>query len=57
MLELIGLIAVIYLAFKFLPDFLVFLIKMIVGLIVLILFLNVLAMLFPFLLIPLVLIV
>ena len=42
MLELIGLIAVVYLAFKFLPDFLMFLVKLIVGLIVLILFLNLL---------------
>lgn len=42
MLELIGLIAVLYLAFKFLPDFLMFLVKMVVGIIVLILFLNIL---------------
>lgn len=42
MLELIGLIALLYVAVKFIPDFLMFLVKLVIGLFVLILFVNVL---------------
>jgi len=42
MLELIGLIALLYVAVKFIPDFLMFLVKLVIGLFVLILFINVL---------------
>lgn len=48
MLELVGLIALLYIAFKFIPDFLMFLVKLIVGLFVLLLFINVVLWLFTF---------
>ena len=48
MLELIGLIALLYIAVKFIPDFLMFLIKLVIGLFVLILFANVLLWMFTF---------
>lgn len=54
MLELIGLIALLYLAFKFLPDFLMFLVKLFVGLFVFWLFLLVLAWMAPYAMIPMV---
>jgi len=54
MLELIGLIAILYLAFKFLPDFLMFLAKLFVGLFVFWLFLLVMAWLMPYAMIPMV---
>jgi hypothetical protein len=43
MLELIGLIALIYLAFKLLPGFLMFLVKLVVAFFMLLLFLAVIA--------------
>jgi hypothetical protein len=52
MLEFIGFIALVYLAFKFLPDFLMFLVKLTVGIIVIIMFLNILAIIFPLAFIP-----
>ena len=55
MLEFIGFIALIYLAFKYLPDFLMFLVKLVVGLIVLVFFFY--FILFVFTIIPLPLIV
>tara|TARA_Y100001972_G_scaffold117072_1_gene155685 strand:- start:699 stop:872 length:174 start_codon:yes stop_codon:yes gene_type:complete len=48
MLELVGLIALLYIAVKFIPDFLMFLIKLVIGLFVLILFANVLLWMFTF---------
>lgn len=48
MLELVGLIALLYIAFKFIPDFLMFLVKLIIGLFVLVLFINVVLWLFTF---------
>ena len=57
MLELIGLIAILYLAFKFLPDFLMFLVKLFVGLFVFWLFLLVMAWLMPYAMIPMVILI
>jgi hypothetical protein len=54
MLEFIGFIALIYLAFKYLPDFLMFLVKLVVGLIVLILFFYIVLMIFTFIPLPLI---
>lgn len=54
MLELIGIIAILFLAFKFLPDFLMFLVKLFVGLFVFWLFLVAMAWLMPFAMIPMV---
>ena len=48
MLEFIGLIALLYVAFKFIPDFLMFMIKLVIGLFVLIMFANVLLWMFTF---------
>tara|TARA_B100000530_G_scaffold318309_1_gene249947 strand:- start:17 stop:181 length:165 start_codon:yes stop_codon:yes gene_type:complete len=47
MLELIGLIAIIYLAFKLLPGFLMFLVKLFVAIAMILLFLAVINSLFP----------
>lgn len=40
MLELIGIVAILYLAFKLLPGFIMFLVKLTVGIIVLFLFVS-----------------
>lgn len=49
MLELIGIIAILYLAFKLLPNFIMFLIKLTVGIVVLFLFFNFLFWIFAWL--------
>ena len=47
MLELIGLMAIIYLAFKLLPGFLMFLVKLFVAFVMVLLFLAVIANVWP----------
>ena len=47
MLELIGLMAIIYLAFKLLPGFLMFLVKLFVAFVMILLFLAVIANVWP----------